>query len=272
MIKRLARQLLLLLPARWLRWLGRIQFRFPLLRRWGDRISSELLSGAVTVGHGPARGLRITLGGAHPGYALGTSEPVLQQALVDLLRPGNVFYDLGANVGFFTLLAARLVGPSGAVIAFEPDPRNADTLRANVAANGFENVTVVQEGVTERSGTVDFVLAASTASHFATAGQPAAGSTPVRVTSLDDFLGGGAPPPTVVKLDIEGEEVRALRGAGAMLETHRPTIICEVHHTEDGVRETLGAAGYSISLLESSPDEVWNAHLLATPIRSSATA
>jgi FkbM family methyltransferase len=264
MARQLLRRLLLGLPAPALRWLGRIQFRFPLLRRWGVAMSREVLAGVVDIGHGPARGLRITLGGAHPGYALGTSEPALQATLVEVLQPGDVFYDLGANVGFFTLLAARLVGPTGRVIAFEPDPRNAATLRGNIDANDFDNVQIIEQGVSEQSGTMSFMLADSTASHFVGDGAAVAGTTPVPVTSLDDFLTDGVPAPTVLKLDIEGEEVRALRGAARLLRTHRPTVICEAHHTEDAVREVLGAAGYEIALLEK-PEELWNPHLLARP-------
>jgi FkbM family methyltransferase len=269
MTRRVARRLLLLVPAPALRWLGRVQFRIPFLRRWGETVSRAILSGFVEIGHGPAKGLRIALGGAHPGYALGTSEPVLQAALVELLRPGDVFYDLGANVGFFTILGARLVGPKGHVVAFEPDPRNAATLRANVAANGFENVVVSERAVSEQPGTMRFVVGDSTTSHLLRENEAVADSTLVSVTSLDEFIGAGAPAPTMLKLDIEGEEVRALRGGAGLLRAGRPTVICEVHGTEAAVREMLGAAGYEVTVLESG--EAWNPHLLARPHRLKGT-
>src|SRR4051812_19476111 len=132
MLNKLLALVIKLAPAGVLRWLGRAQFKVPLLRRVLGRITAGAMSGERVIAKGPARGLKIDPTGAHPGYALGTSEPVLQQALVNPLRSGGVFYDLGANVGFFTLLASRLVGPGGSVVAFEPDAQNAAALRENV--------------------------------------------------------------------------------------------------------------------------------------------
>ena len=73
------------------------------------------------------------------------------------VAPGDVFFDLGAYVGPFTLLAARLVGPEGRVVAFEPDPRARAVLERNLAANGVANVTVVPCAVGDRHGKVRFV-------------------------------------------------------------------------------------------------------------------
>jgi FkbM family methyltransferase len=262
--RRALQRLVGVLPGPFLRWLGRVQFRVPLLRRLLTRAYGGIVQGELTIQRGPARGLMIDAAGAHPGYALGTSEPLLQQALVDMLAPGDVYYDLGANVGFFTLLAARLVGPTGAVVAFEPDPHNARTLRANVARNGLGHVTVVEQGVADTSGTLRFNVQDSTMSRLAEEGED---GIEVPVTTLDDFLAGGAVRrPTLVKLDIEGAEVGALRGATQLLADDAPEIICEVHGTEAEVREILAAAGYSLRLLEAAGEgdgEAWNPHVVA---------
>jgi FkbM family methyltransferase len=252
------------LPAPILRWLGRIQFKVPAVRRLGARVAGQFLAQDMTIAHGPAKGMLINVAGAHPGYGLGTSEPVLQQALVQHLAPGAVFYDLGANVGFFTLLAARLVGATGRVVSFEPDPRNANALRRNVALNALENVEVVEQGVSDRTGAVRFTLGPSTGSHFARA-EDSGENIDVRVTTLDAVLANGYPPPTLLKMDIEGEEVRALEGAAVLLAQHRPTVICEVHHTEAEVRALLAAAGYRMRLLEGRSKKTWNVHILAAP-------
>jgi FkbM family methyltransferase len=267
MLSRLARSVVGALPAGMLRRLGRVQFRVPILRRLSRRLVPRLIDGESTIRHGPARGLRIAAAGAHPGYAFGTSEPSLQQALVELLNPGDVFYDLGANVGFFTLLAARLVGPDGAVIAFEPDPRNAQALRSNIALNGLANVAVVEQGVSETSGSRRLVIAESTASHFSDGAADDETAVVVDVVSLDGFASDAAHrPPTVMKLDIEGEEVHALRGAAHLMARHRPAIICEVHGTEAEVSELLEAAGYRLRTLEAGEQPMpWNAHVLAVP-------
>jgi FkbM family methyltransferase len=261
--RRALQRLVAVLPGSLLRWLGRVQFRVPLLRRLLTKAYGEIVQGELVIQRGPAKGLKIDAAGAHPGYALGTSEPLLQQALVDMLSPGDVFYDLGANVGFFTLLAARLVGPHGAIVAFEPDPRNAETLRANMARNGFSHVTVVEQGVSDRSDTLRFNVADSTMSRLAEEGED---GIDVPVTSLDAYLAEVARAPTLVKMDIEGAEVAALRGAARMIADHAPEIICEVHGTEAEVREILSAAGYSLRLLEAGEagdEEAWNPHVVA---------
>jgi FkbM family methyltransferase len=263
MLRNLVQRAVMALPAPALRWLGRVQFKVPVIRRLGARIGAGTLSGPLTIAHGPARGMRIDVAGAHPGYGLGTSEPVLQEALVQHLRPGSVLYDLGANVGFFTLLAARLVGPTGQVVAFEPDPRNARALRGNVALNGLGNVVVVEQGVSDRVDTAAFSIGTSTTSHLARDGD--VNRVDVPITSLDAFLAGDQRAPTLVKLDIEGEEVRALTGAERLLREHRPTVICEVHGTESEVRALLSGAGYAIRRLEADSADVWNAHILAQP-------
>jgi FkbM family methyltransferase len=266
MLTRLAGRFVGVLPVGLLRWLGRAQFRLPPLRRLSLRLAPRLMAGESTISHGPARGLRIDPAGAHPGYALGTSEKPLQEALVEMLRPGDVFYDVGANVGFFTLLAARLVGPRGAVLAFEPDPRNAEVLRSNVALNGLANVEVFERAVAETTGRRRFAIVESTASHLADHGTDEK-TTVVDVVSLDDLDGASGPrPPTVIKLDIEGAEVDALHGAAHLIARHRPVIICEVHHTETEVRRFLQAAGYRLRTLEESEQAVaWTSHILAVP-------
>ena len=76
-------------------------------------------------------------------YLRGEAETLIQRILTELLRPGMVFYDWGANIGLFSLLAARLVGPTGRVFSFEPDPDTAARLERNVARNGYQNTSVI---------------------------------------------------------------------------------------------------------------------------------
>ena len=95
---------------------------------------------------GPAQGLWLELNPrTGQNYLRGGAELTVQKILAERLHPGMVFYDLGANIGLFTLLAARLVGDSGKVFSFEPDPENAARLRRNIQRNGFANVTVVRD-------------------------------------------------------------------------------------------------------------------------------
>ena len=101
----------------------------------------------MTILSGPARGMRINLHGSAVAFATGTAERPLQAALQRELRPGATFFDIGANVGFVTLIAARLVGPSGRVVAFEPVPENVAAIRENLALNGIDWVEVHETAV-----------------------------------------------------------------------------------------------------------------------------
>ncbi len=71
---------------------------------------------------GAGQGLRFNVAGSHSAFILGNHEPEVQELLESVLRPGMTYYDVGANVGFFAIIAARLVGPSGHVVCFEPLP------------------------------------------------------------------------------------------------------------------------------------------------------
>ena len=111
---------------------------------------------------GPAAGLWLELNPrTGQSYLRGEAEQAVQATLAERLRPGMIFYDLGANLGLFTLLAARLVTAAGKVFSFEPDPINASNLRRNIQRNGFTNVTVVESGIWSSTERPNCSLAAS---------------------------------------------------------------------------------------------------------------
>jgi FkbM family methyltransferase len=212
---------------------------------------------------GAAKGLWIELNprtGQH--YLLGEGEGPTQKILEERLRPGTVFYDLGANIGLFSLVAARLVGPAGRVVSFEPDPETAGRLRRNLERNGFQNSTVIEAGVWSSSGKQAFQASdESSPDHgvgrFETG--EAAGSTLVECVALDDFVASG-PAPDAIKCDVEGAEVEVLRGAREILRSRRPWIVCEIHSARNGdaVRKILSEAGYRIETVDSN-------HIVAAP-------
>ena len=121
-------------------------------------------------------------------------------------------YDVGAHVGTYSLLAASRVGPDGHVFAFEPLPRNLGYLERHLALNGVENCTVMDVAVSSEAGHAAFDESVHPAmGHLgATGGRVIT----VRTVVLDDLVARGAiRPPSVIKLDIEGAEYEALRGA-----------------------------------------------------------
>jgi FkbM family methyltransferase len=175
--------------------------------------------------------MKIRLGFGNPGYAFGTSEPAVQAFLAEWLRPGDVFYDVGANVGFFTLLAARLVEPEGRVYAFEPVPANVSALKENVSLNALSNVQIVEAAVAEETGTALLAVQGSLTSRLASDSEPlAADAIRVAVVSLDDAVQRrGFRSPRVVKIDAEGSELAVLRGMEWILREHLPAVVCELH-------------------------------------------
>ncbi len=121
-----------------------------LARRAGARVAGDLGRGETTIAAGIAAGLRFDAAGTSPAYALGTAEPRVQTALTEVLEPGMTVCDLGCGAGFHTLVAARLVGPGGRVLAYDASPANVATTRANAERNGFAHVEVRQgDGVAE---------------------------------------------------------------------------------------------------------------------------
>jgi len=165
-------------------------------------------------------------------------EPFTVAALRAAVRPGDSVFDVGANIGFFSTLLSRLVGQTGRVVAFEPEPENLRLLRLNLDANDCRNVTVVPSAVGAEAGTATFSLDAATGStgHLGgapTAGELAVGTGKVRlietpVETIDGVVERLGVVPDVVKMDIEGGEIDALTGASATLTTHRPVVLSEL--------------------------------------------
>lgn len=138
------------------------------------------------------------------------------------LRPGDRFVDVGANIGTYSLLARRLVGPGGQVVAFEPDPGSAARLRENLGLNGITNVEVHEAAVGERPGTAQFLVDFDVSNRIVADGEPTMATRPVDVAALDPVLGDR--PVAMAKLDVEGHEVAALRGAADRLARADPPV------------------------------------------------
>lgn len=232
-------------------------------RRWRRR--------EHVIRRGAAAGLRINLQGSRPSYVFGIAEPETQRLIGSWLRPGAVFYDLGANVGFFSLIASRLVGPDGHVYAFEPSPTTARALRANILRNGLGNVTVIEAAAGREDGSAWLDPGDGEASQSARLlAEGGRGGLEVRVMAIDTFVREGARPPDVVKIDVEGAEEDVVLGMCATLASHRPSVVCEIHQTlhtiEHPVETALREAGFALSWLEPAMSReavCWAPHLVA---------
>jgi FkbM family methyltransferase len=215
----------------------------------------------------------IDLHGSRPAYLLGLAESEVVEFIASNLGLGDVFYDLGANIGFFTLIAARLVGPEGHVYAFEPSPRTAGALRGNVELNQLENVTVVEAAVSDRDGTMAFDEVGEVSQEARLIPRGGQGTTEVRIVAIDSFVGEGARQPKLVKIDVEGHENEAVHGMARTLRSARPIVVCEIHQArhenEHEVERMLQELGYSCSWLEPGMHRQvtwWVPHIVGTPI------
>jgi FkbM family methyltransferase len=214
-----------------------------------------------TIQSGVGEGLRIYADRARQ-YVAGANEIPVQEAFAAHIKPGQTFFDIGANVGFFTLLGAKLVSSSGKVFAFEPVPQNAEAIRRNVGLNGFSNVTVMEKAVSRRSGTGDLVLSRHPGGATLTTGDIAPpdmiGIKSVAIVSIDDLISiGEIPPPHVVKIDVEGAEVEVLEGMAETVRKHRPVLIYEIDDLDKQAftqrftqfEELVRAHGYEVTRL-----------------------
>jgi len=197
---------------------------------------------------GELRGWRWIAGSSTNGCWLGTYERQVQRLFREQLRPGAVALDVGANVGFFTLLASKLTGSSGRVYAFEPLPRNLGYLDRHVRLNDAANVTIEALAIAAASGEATF----RTAAHASMGGLRDGGDLRVATASLDDLIASGrVPRPDFIKMDIEGAEGDALRGAGALLAGGALTIVLSTHgwQQHEICWAILKDAGFHLELL-----------------------
>jgi FkbM family methyltransferase len=240
-------------------------------------VEARVAGGSVRVAGGAGGHLRLStdhLPIDHvQGYGLvrGVLEPGVQEALRREVRPGSVVFDVGANIGFFSVLAARLAGPEGRVEAFEPVPAQAAAVAANATLNGLSNVVVHEEAVGETAGAGELLVTSERSwSHLADRGQHRLTRQRlwVRLVSLDELIEQGeVPPPDVVKIDVEGSEGSVLRGLRRTLAARPVTVLCELHETNAEVLELLEELGYEAVNLDGSEPlaEAGPVHLLARP-------
>lgn len=163
--------------------------------------------------------------------AMDAYDPENSALLRKILRPGDTFLDLGANVGWFTLLASSVVGPTGSVHAFEPQPTIADYLERTIALNSLQaGITLHRAGVWHEPGSMVLAWHQDSENHAAShllpaAAEQTAGSL-VQLLTLDSLQLARC---DVIKMDIEGAEPKAMEGASRLLAKTRPIILSELN-------------------------------------------
>jgi FkbM family methyltransferase len=185
-----------------------------------------------------------------------------EDAMLGYLRPGHAVWDVGANIGWFSLLAARAVGQLGTVTAFEPSVTNASWLQRNAARNGLQ-VTVVCAAVSDAPGWARFDGSTSLGGRLISSGGDV-----VPTVTLDEWAAEHGSP-AFVKIDVEGAELSVLTGGKRLLASARPVILCEAHGTQNEVVSILRDADYDVHAVQMPDARVeempfW-VHLLGMP-------
>ncbi len=175
-------------------------------------------------------------------YFYGThDERYVVTKLLKIIQPGDVCWDIGANIGFYTCLLASRVEETGAVVAFEPARRTCGYLSENVSLNQFANVTVVNKGLSDSVEQRDLYytkagLAEGTASLKYANGRTA--SERVTLDTIDNLIG-ELPVPDFIKIDVEGYQLEVLRGGEHCLKTHAPLLMAELKDVGETNRATF---------------------------------
>ena len=190
-------------------------------------------------------------------------EKHVTQWMKELVDEGNSVMIIGAHVGIHALYTAKLVGPKGSVIAFEPWQENYDLLEKNKQKNAFSQLRLEQMAVADTEGIVNMQAGASDGTHHLSVGDNAKqGTTEVKSTTIDRYCTMNNINPKLLLVDVEGFEELVLRGAEKLITTQRPILILEHHDVEmpgskAKVLAILKKHGYKVEEVER--------HLLARP-------
>ena len=213
--------------------------RVPLLGcglRWIARHYPE--GSVVTINNGPLAGHRWKRSHKYVNsYWLGTYELHVQNCLARELKSGNIFYDIGANAGFFSLLGVKCVGEKGQVYIFEPLPENIRTIKNQFELNHVNNAKIIEAAVSDHIGNAELFQGEDT--YTATITQKYKANRDchiVKTITLDEFTK-TAPTPNFIKMDVEGAEILVLRGSKKLLNSDNPPGLLIELHGQDIARQ-----------------------------------
>jgi FkbM family methyltransferase len=198
---------------------------------------------------GLPRGYRLNVSPAENlGYLMGTAEPHLQRAIRRYVAARDTVYDVGANIGYVSLSLAKQVGPQGRVFAFEPVPKNIQRCRTNIEINQLKNIQLLEFAASNANGEAvirmtDNLSMASLVWHQE---NPSATQIVIKTVAIDDLVERGElPPPTFVKIDVEGSEASVLKGMLRTITAAMPVIFVECSDTgREYTWQTLRQLGY----------------------------
>ncbi len=199
----------------------------------------------LRVKEGPLKGTKmIATTGSH--FIAGDYEPEKTACIAEAATEGMTIVDVGAHVGYFTMIMAKKVGSGGAIHSFEPRDLNRNFLKRHIRSNGISNVTVYSQCVGDQYGKVMFEERTGTGTgHISTDG-----NVEVDMVTLDGMVAEGKiPVPDMLKIDVEGAEILVLNGARETISSRKPKMVLAVHsdELERECREILEPLGYTFT-------------------------
>ncbi len=238
-------------------------------------LHSLLKDAAVPVFSGPLRGWKWLPPSGNHAYWLGKHEKAYVNAFAEHIQPGDIVFDIGAQAGYFTLIASRLAGKNGQVVAFEPFPENSEYIKEHCRLNHCDNVTLQEVAVGGTPGQRSFQSANLFMGHLSDIASdksaPDENALVVEVVTLDSLIADNkAPIPSVLKIDTEGMEYWVLQGGKSFINEHKPVLFIATHGAVNQKRtlELLKAWGYDITMIGEGNAK--NADYVAKPMVASS--
>ncbi len=255
----LARKTVALLPTTWPAKIYNVLIKVPLLKQPLSAVIQKMTPEFMDIEEG-----RIIFDKEDPvmsgSLSLGEYEPQTLSLFRSILKPGMTVIDVGANLGYFTVIAASRVGPSGKVHSFEPYPHNYSLLQKNIATNDLKNVTAVRTALSDKAGTRDLFFGDNQCTHSFSDKRGAGQSEIVPTETLDNYLRSvGNPKIDIIKIDIEGAEPIVVDGMKEtlsksssliMLVEFYPNAIKRLGYSPLGFLETLKSYGFALSAID----------------------
>ena len=209
-------------------------------------------------------------------FVYGTWEPEVLRAVMATVEPGMTVIDVGAHIGYYTLLFAKCVGPNGCVVAFEPLPANFELLKRNIQLNDLTYVQTFSRAVFSRDEEIILTVPDDLPHSGDASVYHGSGTKQFRVPAiaLDAFCDSAGIRPDILKMDVEGAEYDVLVGAERTISRYRPKLLIELHHFDGKldahpVPGLLASWGYRIQWIERSE---MTSHILATPVAEKSEA